>query len=327
MRRPLSTGLVALLVAALAAACGGGDDASAPSPQPESTARPADFPRARGKTLDDLKAESGRSLVFTPTTVMALRKGMNRYGFALYDVAGKQVTGAQVAVYTARADGTGLRGPYIARSESLTVSGPFRSHTTAADANSAKAVYVAAVPFHHWGRQIVAAMAKLDGRLTMASPFTADVERRPNGPPGVGDRAIAVHTRTLADVGGDASQIDTRIPPATDLLKTDLADVVGKKPVVITFATPALCQSKVCGPVVDIVEQAKAKAPDGVAFIHQEIYKDNHFAPGNVQGPVAAWRLQTEPWTFVIAKSGRIAARFEGPFSLDELQRAIAKVT
>jgi hypothetical protein len=327
VRRPFPRSLVALLVAALVAACGGANRGAAPPPQPEPTARPADFPRARGKTLDDLRAESGRSLVFTPTTVTALRKGMNRYGFALYDVAGKQVTGAQVAVYTAREDGSGVRGPYIARSESLTVSGPFRSHTTAADVNAAKAVYIAAVPFHHWGRQIVAAMAKLDGRLTMANPFTADVERRPNGPPGVGDRAIAVHTRTLADVGGDAGLIDTRVPPATDLLKTDLADVVGKKPVVITFATPALCQSRVCGPVVDIVEQAKAKAPGDVAFIHQEIWKDNKVARGNVQGPVAAWRLRTEPWTFVIAKSGRIAARFEGPFSLGELERAIAKVT
>jgi hypothetical protein len=319
-------GLVALLVAALVAGCGGASGGAAPPPQPEPSARPADFPRAKGKTIEDLRAESGRSLVFTPTTVMALRRGMNRYGFALYDVAGKQVTGAQVALYTAREDGTRVHGPYIARSESLKVSGPFQSRTTAADVNAAKAVYVAAVPFHHWGRQIVAAMARLDGRLTMASPFTADVARRRNGPPGVGDRAIAVHTRTLDDVGGAASQIDTRMPPATDLLKTDLADVVGRKPVVITFATPALCQSRVCGPVVDIVEQAKARAPNGIAFIHQEIWKDNKVAKGNIQGPVAAWRLQTEPWTFVIARSGRIAARFEGPFSLGELQRAIAKV-
>jgi hypothetical protein len=319
-------GLVALVVAALVAGCGGADDGSAPPPQPEPSARPADFPQSRGKTLDDLRTESGRSLVFRPTTVMSLRRGMNRYGFALFDVAGKQVTGAQVALYTAREDGTHVHGPYIARSESLTVSGPFQSRTTAADVNAAKAVYVAAVPFHHWGRQIVAAMARLDGRLTMASPFSADVARRPDGPPGVGDRAISVHTRTLDDVSGDAALIDTRSPPATDLLKTDLADVVGRKPVVITFATPALCASRVCGPVVDIVEQAKARAPAGVAFIHQEIYNANKARRGNYQGPVIAWHLPTEPWTFVIAKSGRIAARFEGPFSLGELQRAIAKV-
>ena len=310
----------------LIAGCGGASAGSAPPPEPQLSARAADFPAATGRTLDDLKAQTGHSLVFRPTTVMALRKGMNRYAFALYDVAGKQVTGAKVALYTAHEDGTGVHGPYIARSESLKVDGTFQSRTTAADKNAAKAVYVADVPFRHWGRLIVAAMAKLDGRLIMTNPFTADAVRRPAGPPGVGDMAIPVHTRTLADVGGDASQLDTRIPPATDLLKTDLADVVGHKPVVITFATPALCQSRVCGPVVDIVEQAKARAPKGVVFIHQEIYQDNNANKG-LQGPVAAWRLRTEPWTFVISKSGRIAARFEGAFSAGELERAIAKVT
>lgn len=316
---------VALLVAAVVAGCGGSDPGP-PPPQPEPSARPADFPVAKGRTLNDLRSESGRSLVFAPTTVKALHKGTNRYGFALYDVAGKQVTGAKVAVYTAHEDGTGLRGPYIARSESLKVDGPYQSRTTAADANAAKAVYVADVPFHHWGRMIVAAVAKLDGRLVMTSPYTADAVRRQDGPPAVGQPAIRVHTRTLDDVAGDASQLDTRIPPATDLLRTDLFDVLGKKPVVITFATPALCKSRVCGPVVDIVEQAKARAPHGVAFIHQEIYQDNN-ANKPVQGPVAAWRLQTEPWTFVIDRRGRIAARFEGAFSAGELERAIAKVS
>jgi len=314
-----------VLVAALVAACGGSEHGSTPPPQPEPSGRPADFPKAEGRTLDDLKGEGGRSLVLSPTTVMALRRGMNRYGFGLYDLAGKQVTGARVAIYTAREDGTGLRGPYIARSESLKVSGTFQSRTTASDANAAKAVYVAEVPFHRWGRQIVTAVAKLDGRLVMTNPFSADVVRHPDGPPGVGERAIPVHTRTLADVGGDAHELDTRTPPATDLLQVDLANAVGHRPVVITFATPALCRSRVCGPVVDIVEEAKARAPSDVAFIHQEIYQDNN-ANKPVQGPVAAWRLPTEPWTFVINRRGRIAARFEGAFSAGELERAIAKV-
>ena len=324
MRRPTLT-LVALLVAALVAGCGGADEASAPAPQPELSGKPADFPKVRGGTLEDIQAEKGRSLVFRPT-VKDLKRGMNRYGFALYDVAGKQVLGAAVAVYTARKDGKGLHGPYIARSESLKVSGPFQSRTTASDPSAAKAIYVAQVPFHRWGDQIVVAIARLDGRLVMTSPYSADVVRGGVHPPDVGDRAIRVHTRTLAEVGGDASQLDTRVPPATDLLQNDLFDVIGKRPVVITFATPALCQSRVCGPTVDIVEQAKAHAPSDVAFIHQEIYQDNEVKRG-IQGPVAAWRLQTEPWTYVIARSGRISARFEGAFSLVELERAIAKVT
>jgi hypothetical protein len=324
-RRPLSSVPVALLVAASVAACGGAGAGSSPPPQPEPSARPADFPVARGRTLTDLRSESGRSLVFSPTTVKALRRGHNRYGFALYDVAGKQVTGAKVALYTAHEDGTGLRGPFIARSESLKVDGTFQSRTTAADSSSAKAVYVAEIPFHRWGRQLVAAVAKLDGRLIMTNPYTASAIKDPDGPPNVGQKAIRVHTQTLADVGGDAGRLDTRLPPATDLLKTDLFDVVGRKPVVITFATPALCRSRVCGPVVDIVEQAKAQAPHGVAFIHQEIYQDNN-ANKPLQGPVAAWRLPSEPWTFVIDRRGRIAARFEGAFSAGELEREIAKV-
>jgi hypothetical protein len=325
VRRPLPTALVALLATVSVAGCGGADVSSTPPPEPEPSGRPADFPRMRGGTLAELGVESGSSLVFRPT-VAVLKRGTNRYGFALYDVAGKQVTGARVALYTAHKDGSGLRGPYIARSESLKVDGPFRSRTTAADANAAKAVYVADLPFHRWGKHIVAAIAKLDGRLMMASPHPAVVSRHGPRPPDVGDKAVTVHTRTLSDVGGDAAQLDTRLPAAEDLLRTDLADVLGRKPVVITFATPALCTSRVCGPVVDIVEQARARTRGGVAFIHQEIYRDNDVRKG-LQPPVTAWRLYTEPWTFVIARNGRIAARFEGAFSLGELQRAIAKVS
>jgi hypothetical protein len=326
VRRPLSILTVALgATALLASGCRSTAVETTPPAQPDPSGEPAEFPAAKDRTLAELGAEAGRSLVFTPT-VRSLRKGTNRFGFALYDVAGKQITGATVALYTARQDGSGVHGPYVARSESLKVSGPFQSRTTAADPDAAKAVYVADVPFHRWGRHMVTAIAKLDGRLVMTTPHSADVVRSAKDPPDVGDRAIRVHTKTMADVGGDASRLDTRTPPAEDLLRTDLADVVGRKPVVITFATPALCQSRVCGPVVDIVAQARSRAPAGVAWIHQEIWAHNNPRKG-VQRPVAAWRLQTEPWTFVIDRTGRIAARFEGAFSAGELQRAVAKVT
>ena len=185
---------------------------------------------------------------------------------------------------------------------------------------------MADVPFKRNGKQAVVAIAKLDGRLLVTNGFSVNVTpSSAGGPPGDGDKAVSVHTQTLTDVGGDAAQLDTRRPFATDLLETDLADVLGKKPVVITFATPLLCASRVCGPVVDIVEQVKATAPKGVAFIHQEIYKDNQVNKG-VRSQVAAWRLASEPWTFVIDRSGKISTRFEGAYSVGELQRAVAKV-
>ena len=326
MHRPLSF-LVALLAAGtLVAGCGGSNKPDRPPPQPEPTGQPADFPTAGGKTLNDLASMAdGQGPILAPS-VSLLHKGVNRYGFALFDTARKQITGAEVALYTARADGSGVRGPFVARSESLAVKPQFQSETVAKDPSAAKSVYVADVPFKRNGKQAVVAIAKLDGRLLVSSGFSVNVTpSSAGGPPGDGDKAVGVHTQTLTDVGGDAAQLDTRRPFAKDLLDTDLADVLGKKPVVITFATPLLCASRVCGPVVDIVEQVKATAPKGVAFIHQEIYKDNQVNKG-VRSQVAAWRLASEPWTFVIDRSGKISTRFEGAYSVGELQRAVAKV-
>jgi hypothetical protein len=319
--------LVALLVGAPVAGCGGSSNPDRPPPQPEPTGQPADFPSATGKTLDDVASMAdGQGPVLAPS-VSIVHKGVNRYGFGLFDTARKQIIGAQVAVYTARQDGTGVRGPYVARSESLTVRPQFQSQTTASDPSSAKSVYVADVPFKRTGKNAVVAIAKLDGRLLVTNGFSVNVTRPGRSePPDVGDRAISVHTKTLTDVGGDAAQLDTRRPFAKDLLRDDLADVLGKRPVVITFATPLLCQSRVCGPTVDIVEQVKASAPKDVAFIHQEIYNDNQVNKG-LRPQLAAWRLRTEPWTFVIDRSGKISTRLEGGFSVGELQRAVAKVS
>jgi hypothetical protein len=327
VQRPLLVLLPLLAAAALAVGCGGSNSSDQPPPQPEPSAQPSDFPPADGKTLDDLASMAqGKGPILAPS-VSILHKGSNRFGFALFDTARKQITGAQVALYTAKQDGSGVRGPYIARSESLAVKPQFQSQTTASDPDAAKSVYVADVPFTHNGKQVVAAMVKLDGRLLAATAYSVNVSSKSgsSGPPEPGAKAIKIHTQTLTDVGGDAAALDTRRPEAKDLLDTDLADVVGKRPVVITFATPLLCQSRVCGPVVDIVEQVKSTSPKDVAFIHQEIYKDNQVNKG-VRDQVSAWRLPSEPWTFVISKDGTISTRFEGAFSAGELQRAIAKV-
>ena len=59
--------------------------------------------------------------------------------------------------------------------------------------------------------------------------------------PQVGQKAPLIHTPTPADVGGDLSKITTRIPPDTQN-KVDYADVLGKEPIVLLFATPQFCQ-------------------------------------------------------------------------------------
>ena len=128
-------------------------------------------------------------------------------------------------------------------------------------------------------------------------------------------------TPTKADVGGDIESIDTRQPPST-MHEVDFADVVGKKPVILLFATPALCQSRVCGPVVDIAEQVKARRGGEAEFIHQEIFVGNDIDKG-FRPQVLKWKLPTEPWVFAVDRKGRVAARIEGAFSAEELERAV----
>jgi hypothetical protein len=116
--------------------------------------------------------------------------------------------------------------------------------------------------------------------------------------------------------------IDTRVPP-DDMHKVDLVDALRRhRPVVLLFATPALCQSRVCGPVVDVAEQVKSAFGDRVDFIHMEIYKDNDLNKGP-RPQFTAYGLSHEPILFAIDRRGIVAARLEGAFAPSELEAAV----
>ena len=317
----------ALALAAVAAGCGGGDGDAASDPPPP-VAAPKDFPKSQGRTLAALKqslpgAQGGPVLA---TAVSELEPGTNRFGFGLFDRARSQLADAKVAVYVAPVGGGPASGPFPARYESLETDAEFRSAGVEKDKDAAKSVYVSDLRFKKPGRYEVLGVVRLDDRFVMATPAGGPLTVKPNGKvPEVGDKAPKISTPTKASVSGNLSSIDTRVPPST-MHDEDFADVVGKKPTVLLFATPALCQSRVCGPVVDIAEQVKARGARGATFIHQEIYRDNEVEKG-LRPQVVKWNLQSEPWLFVIDKNGRISARIEGPFSVNELERALNKVT
>ena len=131
-----------------------------------------------------------------------------------------------------------------------------------------------------------------------------------------------MHTPTPASVDGDVSKIDTRVPP--DRLHDDFADVLGRRPVALLFATPALCRSRVCGPVVDEAVQLQTAYGDKVAFVHNEVYVDNDPSKG-LRPQLRAFGLTSEPWLFVIGRDGRVAARLEGAFGIDEFRAAVER--
>jgi hypothetical protein len=322
LRKTLSA-IAALAAVALIAGCGGPDNGTGSRSKPAPAA--ADFPPAEGKTLKQVVLSAGgqSSDVVAPAATF-FHLGTNRFPFGVFTTGRDQITDAQVALYAApgpSVDGPAI-GPFPARIEDLTTEAAFRAKTTADDPSAAQVAYVADIPFDKPGPWAVAALIKSGNGLQYSLlPTQHPIGEYPM--PQVGQAAPAVHTLTTGQVS-DISQIDTRVPP-DDMHSDDLANVLGKKPVVLLFATPALCQSRVCGPVTDIAEQVKQQYGDRVAFIHQEVYKDNNINEGP-RPQMTAYHLASEPWCFVIDRSGKVSTVLQGPFSVQELDAAVQKV-
>ncbi len=270
-----------------------------------------------------LSASSGEGPVVSPAA-RVLRLGENRFSFGVFTLGHEQITDAQVAIYAA--PGVGLEGPAIgpftARIEDLSTEPAFRAETTSSDPDAAKVVYVTEIPLDKPGAWTFGALTK-EGEGYTGSLVPTPSKVGEFDPVDVGEPAPEVHTPT-ADEVADISEIDTRVPP-DDLHDEDLADVLGRKPVVLLFATPQLCQSRICGPVVDVAEQVKREFGDRVAFIHQEVYIDNDLNKG-VRPQMSAYRLPSEPWLFVIDRQGKVSTVIEGAFSVGELEDAARRV-
>jgi hypothetical protein len=312
--------LVATLGAAVSA-CGSQENHSNPgsSATPPKVPSITQFPKVRGRTMTALAANVQPGPVLAPS-VSLLVPGKNRFGFGLFDRQRKQIIGAPGAIYIARTEDSVAEGPYPARAETLAVKGRYLSQTVQSDPDAAKTLYVADVPFKKPGKYLVLGLFRLDNRLVGAG--TTIRVAKTSEVPQVGDKAPVIDTPTKASVGGDLSKIDTRQPP-DDMHDVSFADAYGKRPIVLLFATPALCQSRVCGPVVDIAEQVRHSRPnDDVAWIHMEIYNNNQVNDG-YRPQFLRYHLPSEPYLFTINRQGKIAAVLEGAYSASELEKAV----
>jgi hypothetical protein len=351
-RHAINAFLCLLAAAFLVAGCGGSD--SSTSSGGVAAGKPAppksEFPKAEGRTLGEIvkDADSHAELVVSPAA-LAFYKGENRYPFGIFHPDRSQVSDVKVALYVARVPHVGLdgeaagsnkkgavarartealeqpaKGPYPAAIESLATEPAYRAQTTTSDPDAATVVYTTDLDFPQNGEWRIAALIK-QGDETVASLLPSATVGQFKGIPKVGEEAPKIHTPTPADVGGDLSKITTRIPPDTQN-RVDYADVLGKEPIFLLFATPQFCQSRVCGPVVDVAEQVKEQYGDKAAFIHMEIYNDNDPNKG-VRPQVRAFHLPSEPWLFAIDRKGVIQAEIEGAFGVDRLTKVVEKVT
>ncbi len=349
--RPALACACLLALGAGLAACGGGDGTSA-GPATTAPSRPAPpksaFPAPAGRTLKTFvtqEAQSPTELIVAPAAEV-FYQGENRYPLGIREREGGQIDDAEVALYYAKAptvkpgaesapgnkgqvakakegalDQTAV-GPFPARIESLGTKPAFRS-ATADDPETARVVYAAQIPFPKDGEYLVEALIREGDEFSARAVGTANVGEYTHVPR-PGDPAPMIHTPTAQEVGGDVAKITTREPPDTQN-EVDYAEALGKEPILLLFATPKFCQSRVCGPVVDVAEQAKQEYGENAAFIHMEIFKQNNPEAGPVH-QVRAFHLPTEPWLFAINREGVVSSAIEGPFGLELMDEVAEKV-
>jgi hypothetical protein len=168
--------------------------------------------------------------------------------------------------------------------------------------------------------------------VTREGASTADVAvnqfqvGRTTAMPIPGDRAVAVPTPTTKNHLG-VNPICTRKPPCTmHAISLDKALKNGK-PTVLIIATPAFCQSRLCGPVTDVVQAVSKEFAGRANFIHVEVYRDDKAATIQSQtlSPAAAsWKLSQEPAIYYIGPDGIIKNRMLGPADVSDVMTATA---
>ena len=217
----------------------------------------------------------------------------------------------------ARAVETARARVYVARALSAR---PFASGWARLERVGADGIFVAHVTIARPGRYWLVA-APVGSRVRGLG--TLDVHARSQSP-ALGAKAFPSRTPTIASTGGNFAELTTRVPPDRGLLRYSIAGLLAaRKPFVVTFATPKFCQSRTCGPVVNVVDAARRRyARTDVRFVHVEVYRRNDPTLGWNRF-MHEWRLPTEPWTFLVGSDGRIKAKFEGPVSVGELAAAV----
>ena len=266
-------------------------------------------------TLEALWRAPGEDVAIVPGT-SDYAVGESRVSFLVVDKQSRLVERPTARVWVAHA----LKQPPFAETtaklEPLGVSG--------GEDAGVGGIYVATIDTPAPGRYWF--LAEPVGGRKIQALGNVDVRKRSEAP-AVGDRAIASKTPTLASTGGDLAKLTTSRHPDGALYRRSVAQALAAhEPFVVTFATPQYCQSRTCGPVVDVVSAVRKRmGSSGIRFIHVEIYKDNDPAKG-VNQWVAQWRLPTEPFTFVVDRTGVIRAKLEGAFSVAELQAAARAV-
>lgn len=248
------------------------------------------------------KTLSKMQVVFPPDP--ELLPGQNRLVFAVLDAGGQLIRDKKLVLYYAKSENDSAKGPITVTFED--------------DGLGDRSFYKAKVDFPSVGKWLVLvredAPGKVEGAGTqMEVVATSKVVRE-------GDKAISVKTPTTNDHLGLQDICTGEPEDPMHYISLDEALKNGK-PTVLVFATPKLCASRVCGPVVDQVLRVYNDLKEKVNFIHVEVFSDT--TGKEFTSAMKEWKLETEPWTFIIDDHGIVQGRLEGPVTTGELKAAL----
>jgi hypothetical protein len=291
-------------VGSLFAAC----QVPAASPPPVPTAVPTAVnplvkPRATGAELTAVQATS------------ELAQGRNRFALGLIDARNQPITAGAVSLefFKVLANKSAEK-----RADATAV---FRSV-----GGASKGIWVAPATFPEtgqWGAQVT--LVPGSGGAPKQTRMNFEVGPKFSAP-GYDEAAPRSVSPTDRDVNGDTSRICSNTP-ACALHSMSIAEALdpGQKPLVLLFATPALCTSATCAPELDAVQQLHSTYAERANFIHIEIYQ-YPFDSQHTARTVDEWRLPSDPWTFIVDKTGIVRDRFEGAAPIEELEPALKAV-
>jgi len=186
-------------------------------------------------------------------------------------------------------------------------------------------IYTATMEFSEVGFWKIKVQVKSD--KFQKSAETGILVKSATESPGIGEAAPITKTKIgLKDT--DLRLITTAPEPDPDLYSISFDEAIKTgRPTVISFSTPAYCQSGACGPQTQVLSELEDKYKGQVNFIHVEIFDNpaEMLASGDaslgIESPVIhSWDFHTEPWTFTINGSGIVIGRFEGFVTAEEIE-------
>ncbi len=171
-----------------------------------------------------------------------------------------------------------------------------------------------------------------DGASLLQGSATVQVGAKPAAP-APGDAAPPVNTKT-GSTPAELRLITSAADPDPDLYRLSLADALASgMPTVVSFSTPAFCSTQTCGPQTEVISKLQDVYGQRAHFIHAEIWDNpremldtGNPGVGRVSPAVTAWKLPSEPWTFLIGSDGKVFSRFEAFATEAELDEAVREL-